>query len=118
MSVEMWCKIASYLEEDRDVVRFSAVCKLFKAAVDSNSKMRLRRLGIYDYAFGKAKWTKYFGDIGTEPPLPADIDKIIHGPCAIWAGKRVRETHMLTLIPSHVNGKQHWSKIWISKLMN
>jgi len=82
------------------------VCKLFKAAVDSNSKMRLRRLGIYDYAFGKAKWTKYFGDIGKEPPLPADIDKIINGPCAIWPDKKVREMHMLTLIPSHVNGTQ------------
>ncbi|HPE84924.1 MAG TPA: hypothetical protein PLO43_01945 [Chlamydiales bacterium] len=106
MPVEMWCKIVGYLEEDRDVARFSAVCKLFKAAVDSNSKMRLRRLGIYDFAFGKAKWTKYFGDIGTEPSLPADIDKIINVPCPIWAGKKVRETHMLTLVPSHVNGKQ------------
>ena len=57
-------------------------------------------------AFGKADWAKYFGGIGTEPPLPRNIEEILNGPCPIWSGKKVRETHMLTLIPSHVNGKQ------------
>ena len=56
-------------------------------------------------AFGKADWEKYFGTVGEEPPLPPDIDKILQGPCPIWPGKRVQDTHLLTLIPPSVNGK-------------
>jgi hypothetical protein len=50
-------------------------------------------------AFGKAKWQQYFGIQVVEPPLPADIEAILAGPCPIFSGKRVRETHFLTLIP-------------------
>ena len=57
-------------------------------------------------AFGKAKWAKHFGDIGVEPPLPNNINQILNSPCPIWPDKKVHETHMLTLIPSHINGKQ------------
>ncbi|MCP5509083.1 MAG: F-box protein [Chlamydiales bacterium] len=103
---ELWCAVVSHIEDDRDVAKFSLVCKLFKAVVDIDPTARLRRLGIYDFAFGKAKWKKYFGDVGDEPPLPSDIDQILNGPCPIWDAKKVRETHMLTLIPSHVNGEQ------------
>ena len=56
-------------------------------------------------AFGKADWEKYFGPIDAEPPLPPDIDKILQGPCPIWEGKRVQDTHLLTLIPTTVNGR-------------
>ncbi|MCP5510104.1 MAG: U-box domain-containing protein [Chlamydiales bacterium] len=59
-------------------------------------------------AFGKAKWSQYFGgfgDIGEEPPLPADIEQILDSPCPIWPDKKVCETHLLTLIPSHIDGK-------------
>ena len=55
-------------------------------------------------AFGKADWEKYFGEIGLEPPLPANIEKILNLPCSFWAGKKVKETHLLVLIPSEVNG--------------
>ncbi|MBS0649503.1 MAG: U-box domain-containing protein [Verrucomicrobia bacterium] len=56
-------------------------------------------------AFGKAKWEQYFGDIGVEPPLPPDIEQILNSPCPFWPGKKVRETHLLTLIPQTVNGQ-------------
>jgi len=56
-------------------------------------------------AFGAADWKKYFGDVGVEPPLPANIDAILNGPCPIWSGKKVKETHLLMLVPSTVNGK-------------
>ncbi len=55
--------------------------------------------------FGKAKWDQYFGDVGIEPPLPADIHQILNAPCPFWPGKRVEETHLLTLIPRTVNGR-------------
>jgi len=56
-------------------------------------------------AFGKEKWARYFGDVGVEPPLPADIDKILKSKCPFWPSKRVEETHMLTLIPATIDGK-------------
>ena len=55
--------------------------------------------------FGKAKWEKYFGDVGAQPPLPKDIVEVLQGPCPYWGGKRVEETHMLVLIPKAVNGR-------------
>ena len=56
-------------------------------------------------AFGKKEWGKYFGDIGLEPPLPADIEKILNEPCSFWPDKKVKETHLLVLIPNTVNGE-------------
>ena len=54
--------------------------------------------------FGKAAWAQYFGDIGPEPALPSNIREILQTPCPIWPGKKVYETHLLTLIPETVNG--------------
>ena len=56
-------------------------------------------------AFGKDDWEKYFGPVDEEPSLPPDIDKILQGPCPIWPDKRVQDTHLLTLIPTKVNGR-------------
>ena len=55
--------------------------------------------------FGKAKWEKYFGNVGVEPPLPKDIAQVLKSPCPYWGGKGVEETHMLVLIPKTVNGR-------------
>lgn len=59
---------------------------------------------VPEMAFGKAKWEKYFGDIGKEPSLPANIEEILNGDCPFWPEKKVRETHLLVLIPQTVNG--------------
>jgi len=56
-------------------------------------------------AFGKAKWNTYFGDIGQEPPLPANIDQILLSRCPFWPDKKVQDTHLLVLIPKTVNGQ-------------
>ncbi|MCB9093236.1 MAG: hypothetical protein H6620_11820, partial [Halobacteriovoraceae bacterium] len=66
---------------------------------------KLQKGAIPEMAFGKAKWEKYFGDIGAEPPLPANIDEILNSPCPFWSGEKVRETHLLVLVPQTVNGK-------------
>ena len=60
---------------------------------------------VPEMAFGKAKWEKYFGDIGTEPPLPHNIEQILNRACIFYPGKKVRDTHLLVLIPQAVNGK-------------
>jgi hypothetical protein len=56
-------------------------------------------------AFGKAHWAKYFGDVGEETPLPANIKEVLKAQCPIWPDKKVYETHLLTLIPKSVNGQ-------------
>lgn len=56
-------------------------------------------------AFGKSEWEKYFGDVGIEPTLPNNIDKILKSPCPYWSDRRVEETHLLVLIPEKVDGK-------------
>ena len=56
-------------------------------------------------AFGAAEWAEYLGDVGDEPPLPADIASLLSSPCPFWPGKRVEETHLLCLIPATVNGR-------------
>ncbi len=50
-------------------------------------------------AFGALKWEQYFGLKVVEPPLPPDIDAILAGPCPIFLGKTVAETHFLILVP-------------------
>ena len=56
-------------------------------------------------AFGKKEWERYFGDVGIEPPLPANIENILNEPCSFWPEKKVKETHLLVLIPNTVKGK-------------
>ena len=54
--------------------------------------------------FGGAQWIVYFGDVGTEPPPPPDIEAILQSDCPFWPGKKVKDSHMLLLVPGKVNG--------------
>jgi hypothetical protein len=58
--------------------------------------------------FGKAEWATYFGDIGDEPLLPSDIEEILRSPCPFSgdASVKVKDTHMLVLVPATINGEQ------------
>ena len=103
---EVYFAIANAIEGNKDLAYFASACRLFRAVVDSNRVLYLKRLGVYDFAFGKVEWVRYFGDIGEEPPLPVNIAEILNSQCPIWPDKKVKDTHMLTLIPSHVNGEQ------------
>jgi hypothetical protein len=55
-------------------------------------------------AIGPKEWTQYFGEVGTAPSLPADIDAILASPCPFWPGKQVKDTHLLVLVPATVDG--------------
>ena len=48
-----------------------------------------------DGAFGKKMWEKYFGEVGIEPPLPLEIDKIL----------KEFKSPILVMIPATVNDK-------------
>ena len=73
--------------------------------VSQSELARKIRGKLLQFVFNKAKWEKYFGDVGVEPPLPKDIVEILKSPCPYWEGKRVLETHILVLIPQTVNGR-------------
>jgi hypothetical protein len=57
--------------------------------------------------FGKVEWETYFGDIGEEPSLPGDIEGILSSPCPFSGDKsvKVKDTHILVLIPQTINNK-------------
>jgi hypothetical protein len=55
-----------------------------------------------EMAFGKAKWQQHFGVTVEELALPADIEDILNAPCPFWPSKKVRDTHILTLIPTNI----------------
>lgn len=54
---------------------------------------------------GKEAWDYYIGDVGEEPALPADLFSILNGSCPFSPNKKVRDTHLLVLIPAKVNGR-------------
>nr|NGX41869.1 Beta-barrel assembly-enhancing protease [Chlamydiota bacterium] len=67
-----------------------------------------RREELLQLGFGKAQWEKCFGvDIGVEPPLPVNIEEILNRECPFTEGMKVRDTHMLVLIPGRVDGQPH-----------
>lgn len=66
---------------------------------------KLTKQVIQRMIFGKYQWEAHFGDIGTEPPISPNIVEILNAPCPFWPNKKVKETHLLTLIPATVNGK-------------
>ena len=59
---------------------------------------------IPEIAFGAKEWEEYFGIVDEEPPLPKNIDEILSSPCPFWPEKKVRDTHLLVLIPKSVGG--------------
>ena len=57
--------------------------------------------------FGEAEWKTYFGNVGEEPPLPKNLEAILNNPCPFSGDKsvKVKDTHMLVLVPATVNGE-------------
>ena len=62
-------------------------------------------------AFGACEWKKYFKvNVGEETPLPSNLEEILHAKAPFLledeqASQRVRENHILTLIPAQVDGE-------------
>lgn len=71
-----------------------------KIAEDTSSKNV-----IPEMALGKEIWEKHFGSIEAEPPLPKNIDQILNAPCPFWPGKKIKDTHILVLIPKTINNQ-------------
>lgn len=56
-------------------------------------------------AFGKEAWEDYFGAVDEEPALPDNINEILNSDCLFWPGKKIKETHLLVMIPATANDK-------------
>jgi hypothetical protein len=72
----------------------------------------LRKFGTRNYrpsallhSFGAEEWRRYFGEVEAAPPLPEHIVDTLNSPCPFWLERRVKDTHLLVLIPATVAGK-------------
>ena len=66
-------------------------------------------IGLQAYpegCFGPKEWETYFGQVEELLPLPKNINEILNSPCPYWTNKKVKDTHLLTIIPNFVNEKK------------
>lgn len=68
-------------------------------------------------AFGAKEWQYFFGDVGVEPPLPADIREILSSRCPFWHDKKVQDTHFLFLVPATIDGLPYTFQLLKEKLI-
>jgi NLR family CARD domain-containing protein 3 len=54
---------------------------------------------------GEVEWKYYFGEVAPAPDLPQDMVTILDSACPFWPDRKVRDTHLLVLIPAKVNGQ-------------
>jgi hypothetical protein len=81
---------------------FSECLPSLRAATEAEDRdVRLLALKT----LGEVEWRHYFGEVGPAPDLPGNMGAILDSRCPFWPGKRVRDTHLLVLIPATVNGE-------------
>jgi energy-coupling factor transporter ATP-binding protein EcfA2 len=68
-------------------------------------QQQLQSLCTPAMAFGVEEWRQYYGEVGSAPDLPSDIDDILDSACPFWSSRKIRDTHLLVLIPAKVNGQ-------------
>jgi hypothetical protein len=55
-------------------------------------------------AFGAKEWKHYFGEVEGALALPDGIEAVLDAPCPFWERSTVRNTHLLVLMPTKVDG--------------
>jgi hypothetical protein len=75
-----------------------ACCRKF------NEEQNLQSLRVPDIAFGVKEWKYHFGDVVPAPASPGNINTILDSACPFWPGRKVRDTHLLVLMPATVDG--------------
>ena len=57
---------------------------------------------------GAEEWKAQGIEVGTPPPIPASITKeLLNSPCPLHPGQKIKDTHILMLVPKTVNGKPY-----------
>jgi hypothetical protein len=79
---------------------FSECLLSLRAAAKSGDKdVRLLALKT----LGEVEWKHYFGDVEPAPDLPSDMTTILDSTCPFWPDRKVKDTHLLVLIPATVD---------------
>mmetsp|Transcript_17260 Transcript_17260/g.24442 ORF Transcript_17260/g.24442 Transcript_17260/m.24442 type:complete len:703 (+) Transcript_17260:17-2125(+) len=66
---------------------------------------RMAEIELEPFVFGAGDWKNFFEISQMDSlPLPQNILEVLNRSCPYWPQKKVRETHLLVLIPSSVNG--------------
>ena len=57
---------------------------------------------------GPDEWKAQGIEVGEPPPIPASITKkLLDSPCPLHPGEKIKETHLLVLVPKTVNGEPY-----------
>jgi hypothetical protein len=57
---------------------------------------------------GAEAWTSQGIDVGRAPPIPSSItSELLESECPLHPGKKIKDTHLLVLLPKSVNGKPY-----------
>jgi hypothetical protein len=57
---------------------------------------------------GVEEWKSQGIEVGEVPPIPASITKaLLNSECALHPGQKIKDTHILMLVPKTVNGKPY-----------
>ena len=83
-----------------DVWTTQRICKGWHNRFWSYGQPRREQLTESELVFGPHKWRHYYGlEVTDAPPIPETILQLLDQECHIWPGRKVRDTHLLTLIP-------------------
>ncbi len=57
---------------------------------------------------GAEAWTSQGVDVGEAPPIPSSItSELLESECPLHPGEKIKDTHLLVLVPKSVNGKPY-----------
>jgi hypothetical protein len=76
-------------------------CLLSLRAVAEAGDKAVRLLALK--TLGEVEWKHYFGEVESAPDLPSDMTTILDSTCPFWPNRKVRDTHLLVLIPATVD---------------
>jgi hypothetical protein len=77
-------------------------CLLSLRAAAKREDKNIRLLALK--TLGEVEWKHYFGEVEPAPDLPSDMTAILDSACPFWPDEKVKDTHLLVLIPAKVNG--------------
>ena len=83
-----------------DVWTAQRICKGWHNRFWGYGQPRREQLTESELVFGPHKWRHYYGlEVTDAPPIPETILQLLDQECHIWPGRKVHDTHLLTLIP-------------------
>jgi hypothetical protein len=79
----------------------TCLSSLRAAAKEGDKDVRLLALKT----LGEVEWKHYFDKVESAPDLPRDMATILDSACPFWPERKIKDTHLLVLIPATVDGE-------------